>query len=98
MNAGQIYFFICLYTYVYNFFKNAFYNHFTAGKYFMCFMQNVYGNTWVRNVFHLLNVSSTKVLYVSIPSLSCAALFISFTIIVSSSCRLIAHTANVYCL
>ena len=29
---------------IYNILKNAFYNYFTAGKYLMWFMQNVYGS------------------------------------------------------
>ena len=41
MNAGQ---YILTGADTYNLLKNVFYYYFTAGEYFMCFMQNVYGN------------------------------------------------------
>ena len=57
MNAGQyiltgadIYIYII---YIYKLLKNALYNCLTAGKYFMCFMQNVYGNIFYMHFMYI---------------------------------------------
>ena len=98
--------------------KNGFYNNFTAGRYFTCFMQNIYDDILIHAYYaYRLNscfISSvmssqcillikcfiifTTGLYICIPFLSCVVFYISFTINVSSSCRQMAHVANVYCL
>ena len=38
---------------IYNLLKNVFYNYFTAGKYCMCFMQNVYGTIFYMHIMHI---------------------------------------------
>ena len=38
---------------IYNLLKNVFYNCLTTGKYFMCFMQNVYDNIFYMHFMHI---------------------------------------------
>ena len=38
---------------IYNPLNDVFYNYFTAGEYFMCFMQNVYGNIFYMYIMHI---------------------------------------------
>ena len=52
MNAGQ-YILTGADIYIYNLLKNVFYNCLTDGKYFMCFMRNVYGNIFYMHFMHI---------------------------------------------